>query len=295
MRKTIKLISVPFDSAHFNKRMGAGPLHIMESGLIKRIENSKTKVFYKEIREEQKFPTEIATSFKLLDLLRMEVKQATRDQSLPIILSGNCSATVGVIAGLEAGNIGVIWLDTHGDCETPDTTTSGFLDGMGMSMLLNRCWQNLLSLYKLNTSITGERIALIGARDLSKYEEQFIKANGINYISVDDIKRSNIERIETICTEFLRSGIQKLHLHIDVDVIDPSVAPSNSYAVKNGLNKNEVFNLINSCTSKIPLSSVTIASYDPSLDKDSDMLEIINELIETIIKQYNKMSAQKSH
>lgn len=284
MRKTIKLISVPFDSAHFNTRMGAGPLHIIKNGLIKRIEAAGNEVSYKEIIQEEKFPTEITTSFKLLDLLREEVKQAVQDKALPIVLSGNCSATAGVVAGLNTNDTGVIWFDAHGDCETPETTTSGFLDGMGLSMLLNNCWQNLLSLYQLNTSITGKRIALTGARDLSKYEEQFIKAHGINHITVDEIKRSNTDRIKDACAEFIRSGIQKIHLHIDVDVIDPSVAPSNSYAVENGLNKNDLFNLVNSCISEIPLASVTISSYDPVFDKDGLMLSIINELIETIIK-----------
>jgi arginase len=284
MRKSIKLITVPFDSAHFNKRMGEGPLYIIDSGLVEKIKSEGNEVFYEEILHQEAFPTEIASSFVLLSLLKEEISKVTQIQSLPIVLSGNCWSTVGVLAGQDNSNIGVIWFDAHGDCETPETSTSGFLDGIAISMLLNNCWRNLLSSHKLSSKLTGKNIALIGARNLSKYEEQFIETNRINHVTVDEIKHSNADRIKSICTQFIGSGIQKLHLHADMDVIDPSVAPSNSYAVKNGLSKNEVLSIINSFISEIPLCSATIASYDPTFDKEGHLLNIIDELIELIIK-----------
>lgn len=290
MKRSVSLISVPFDSARFNERMGAGPLHIINNGLIKKIEAAGDEVFYKEISVQEKFPTEIATSFKLLDLLRDEINKAKQDRSFPIVLSGNCSATVGVAAGLTATDTVLIWFDAHGDCETPATTTSGFLDGMGITMLLNKSWQAFLSSHKLHSTLTGKNIVLIGARDLSQYEEEFIVANGIIWITVDEIKRSVTDKIKTIVAELIRNGIRHMHLHMDVDVIDPLVAPSNTYAVKNGLSKGEVFDLINSCTNELRLVSATIASYDPSCDTEDKMLAIINELVETIVMQIPRSS-----
>ena len=285
MKRSVSIISVPFDSAHFNKRMGAGPLHIIDNGLINVLEAAGNKVLYTEIARQEKFPTEIATSFKLLDLLRSEVEKAIKNQSFPVVLSGNCSATVGVVAGLKADDIAIIWFDSHGDCETPATTVSGFLDGMGIAMLLNKSWQNLLSLYDLNSSLTGKKIILAGARDLSQYEEEFIVENGITKITVDEIRERGIDKLKTACAELIRSGTRKIHLHIDVDVIDPSVAPSNSYAVENGLDRGEIFSLINSCINEIPVASATIASYDPAYDANGKMLDIINELIEKILRR----------
>ena len=72
---------------------------------------------------------------------------------------------------MNSNNFGLIWFDAHGDCETPATTTSGFLDGMGIVMVLNKCWQNLISFYKLISGLTGKSIVLVGARDLSIYEQ----------------------------------------------------------------------------------------------------------------------------
>ncbi|HYK44560.1 MAG TPA: arginase family protein, partial [Parafilimonas sp.] len=193
MKDNVSLISVPYDSAHFNERMGAGPRHVINHGLIEKIQRLGCEVFFKEVITEQNFPTEIATCFELLDLIRKEIIRTKENRSLPIVLAGNCSATVAVIAGFKSNDPGVIWFDAHGDCETPETTTSGFLDGMGIPMLLNRCWENLLSSYNLTASLKSENIVLIGARDLSKSEEQFIKTNAIKYITVDAIRRSNIE------------------------------------------------------------------------------------------------------
>ena len=137
---TIKIIAVPFDAAQFNKRMGAGPLHIIDNGLPEEIKAAGNEVVYTQIVSRENFQTELSTSFELFTRIKEEVKKAIECHYLPIVLSGNCSATVGVIAGLNATGLGVIWFDAHGDCETPESTTSGFLDGMGISMLLNSCW-----------------------------------------------------------------------------------------------------------------------------------------------------------
>jgi arginase len=279
----VKLILVPFDSSHFNMRMGAGPFHVRENGIVKALESAGHEVSCQEIEEPEKFPTENATTFKILGWLKGEVFSALQHQYLPIILSGNCSATVGVMAGHNSTTTGVIWFDAHGDCETPETTTSGFLDGMAISMLLNRSWQNLLARHQLHSPLTGKNIALIGARDLSNHEEQFIKTTGINHITVDEIKHFNTDAIKSICSEFVRSGMQKIHVHVDVDVIDPLVAPSNSYAVGKGLSTKEVFNMIDACKRVIPIASATISSYDPSLDGNNKMLQVINTLVQNIV------------
>ena len=64
-----------------------------------------------------------------------------RDQRFPVVLAGNCNSYVGTLAGLETDRAGVSWFDAHGDFNTPETTTTGFLDGMGLAMASGRCWK----------------------------------------------------------------------------------------------------------------------------------------------------------
>jgi arginase len=286
MKRTISLFAVPYDSASFNTRMGAGPLHII-NGLIKRSVPGNDKLSYHEITDPSDFPAEIATSFRLLGRLREEIALSNPDQTMPIVLSGNCSATVAVVAGLASNETGVIWLDAHGDCETPETTSSGFLDGMGISMLLNKSWQHMLAKYKLISPLEGRNMVLIGTRDTSPGEEKFIAQNRVQMISIDEIRHSAAGTLNSVCRELMRSGIKKIHIHIDVDVIDPLIAHSNTFAVPDGLNKAELLHIIRYCASLIPLSSATIASYDPSCDTDGKMQDLIYGLLDTIINAAN--------
>ena len=82
----VKLILVPFDSSHFNRRMGAGPFHVRGNGIIKALESAGHEVSCQEIEEHEKFPTENATTFKILGWLKGEVFSALQHQYLPMFL-----------------------------------------------------------------------------------------------------------------------------------------------------------------------------------------------------------------
>lgn len=86
------------------------------------------------------FRTEISTSFALYRQLTGRVRAAHVRERFPLVLAGNCGAAVGVVAGLPPQGLGVVWLDSHGDFNTPDTSESGFLDGMGLAILTGQCW-----------------------------------------------------------------------------------------------------------------------------------------------------------
>ena len=245
MNKTIDLIAAPYDSAHYNKRMGAGPLRLVDNGLIEHLSDEGFKVNYKKLIVEEEFLTEIASTIQLLIKIKHAIIESIQNASFPLVLSGNCCASVGVGAALKNDNVGVAWFDAHGDCETPGTTQNGFLDGMGLSMLLFSSWQNLLSSFDLRSAIPGRNVALIGARDLSMHEENFIASKEISHLTVEKIIQSKESIIENTCSQLSKRGVNQLHLHVDVDVLDPSIAPANSYAVNNGLDKADLSRSLN--------------------------------------------------
>ncbi len=90
------------------------------------------------------FRTEIGTAFELNRLLSKEVKAAVGDGMFPMVLSGNCNSCLGTIAGINSSQQGVVWFDAHGEFNTPETTQSGFLDGMPLAMATGRCWKAIL-------------------------------------------------------------------------------------------------------------------------------------------------------
>jgi arginase len=133
--------------------------------------------------------------------------------------------------------------------------------------------------------LPGKHIFLVGARDLSEYEKRFISANGIHHLNVEEVKQKNYPSVKEACLKLSRSGVKRLHLHFDVDVIDPLMATSNSYTVGDGLNQDDVTEIVNCFISYFQISSLTIASYDPSFDNDDKMLGIIQDLVELVVNQ----------
>ena len=87
------------------------------------------------------FQAENETAFELMGAIAAEVARATADGELPIVLAGNCTSSVGTVAGLGSARVGVVWFDSHGDFNTPETTTTGFLDGMAVAILTGHCWR----------------------------------------------------------------------------------------------------------------------------------------------------------
>jgi arginase len=94
------------------------------------------------LRSDAEWNGELVTAFTLHRIIAGEVTAARDAGQVPVLLSGNCNATLGVLAGLAASvpRRGLLWFDAHGDFNTPDIDRNGFLDGQGVAMITGRCW-----------------------------------------------------------------------------------------------------------------------------------------------------------
>src|SRR4051812_10556538 len=112
------LLLVPYDSGQRSVRMGAGPQHLCDSGLTDHLTRSGHTVAVQMIEPEaQNWRAEVQTSFELMRAVAKNVRAARAAKRFPVVLSGNCNAAIGVIAGLGS-RTGVVWLDAHGDFNT---------------------------------------------------------------------------------------------------------------------------------------------------------------------------------
>jgi len=277
----VTLITVPYDSGHFAERMGNGPLHIMDQ-LPKRLTEKKHEVTEVRIQATPGFLTEATTAFDLQKKIKDSVSAAVHHGTFPLILSGNCNASVGTVAGLNNNDTGVIWFDAHGDLETPETTTTGFLDGMALSILLGKCWRNKLGQLSYQP-LSADHVILIGARDISEAEKDFIRTSGIQYITVSEIQKGK-DKLQNSLTSLQNAGVTQLHIHLDVDVLDPSEGEANSYSTPGGLMRKDVLEIIRVCCDKISLRSAGITSYDPECDADGRILNVILDAVDTLVK-----------
>ena len=166
----IRLLLVPYDSGQRNVRMGAGPEHLCAAGLEKHLAAQGHQVDSEVIEPASRnWRAEVQTSFELMRAIAKHVRAARTARRFPVVLSGNCLAAVGVIAGLGPGT-GVIWIDAHGDFNTPQTTTSGFLDGMTLATATGQCWGELARSIEGFEPVPENAVVLLGARDLDPGE-----------------------------------------------------------------------------------------------------------------------------
>jgi arginase len=278
----IHFIQVPYDSSRYSERMGKGSGHIMQSGISSYLTDKGHTVTQESVMSESPFPAEISTGFELIRKVSKKVEALDRGQ-FPIVLSGNCNITAGTIAGLNKSRLGMLWFDAHGDCETPETSTSGFMDGMGLAIAMGCCWKNALKLKSESFPLPGVNIALIGARELSTSEQALVAEAGVHHLSAEEIHRTGQNLTARSLAALINNGVTALHVHIDADVLDPSIGKANSYAMENGLFPEEVAEIIRLYNRFIPVCSLGIASYDPSFDTDGSVLKFIRMVIETTV------------
>src|SRR5687767_2965165 len=124
-------------------RMAAGPAHLLRSGLLERLRRAGHTVELHTVDVGAGPLLEVANAFTLARAIAGRVQHAVAQAQLPIVLAGNCNSALGTVAGLDATNTAILWFDAHGDLNTPETSTSGFLDGMSLATLTGRCWKPL--------------------------------------------------------------------------------------------------------------------------------------------------------
>lgn len=159
-------------------------------------------------------------------------------------MSGNCGATLGVVAGTNNKRLGLIWFDAHGDFNTPETSRSGFLDGMGLAIIAGLCWKPLaLSIPNFNP-MEGENILHVGGRDFGSQERVLFEQAGVSVVDEMVIRQTNIREALKPATQQLSLKAKEAYLHIDLDVLNPKVSPSNEYAPRGGLSVEQVLGAI---------------------------------------------------
>lgn len=284
----IDLIQVPYDSGHRGVRMGRGPLHFTEHGAADRLRTSGHRVSDSFIDAPASFHAEVATSFALYRALASGVRAAATRGAFPLVLSGNCGSALGTVSGLRSATpndnsaVGVIWLDAHGDFNTPETTASGFLDGMALAALTGRCWQALTASIPGFRPVPDAHVVLVGARDLDAAEERALGASGVMRIGAERVRVDGVASALDEALTALAGRVSRVYLHIDLDVHDPAGAQANHFAVPGGLSAAAVRDLVRVVAERFTIAAAALTAYDPACDPDNRMLEVGLQLMTDI-------------
>jgi arginase len=208
-----------------------------------------------------------------------QVRSAVERELTPVVLGGDHSVAIGTIGGLASleGPGAVLWFDAHGDLNTPATTPSGNVHGMPLAAALGRAGAGFESNRWPLPAVDPERVALIGIRSLDPGEREVVKAAGIGVYTISDIDRRGVE---PVLREALArvSGASFVHISVDLDFVDPGVAPGVGSPVRGGVSYREAHLMMELVAESGLLSSLELVEVNPILDHENATAGLAVEL-----------------
>jgi len=199
--------------------------------------------------------------------LAQQVRDVISSNTLPIILGGDHSLSIGSVAGAAHNRrIGVIWLDAHGDYNTPETTPSGNIHGMGLAVLTGRGHPTLTGLIGRAPVIRPGDAALVGVRNLDDGERELLRTSGVHVFTMHDIDRRGMAAVMEEAILHVSASTSGFHLSFDLDVLDPHEAPGVGTPVLGGITYREAHLAMELVAASGRLISLDLVEVNPILD-----------------------------
>lgn len=276
----IQLIQLPYFLGHENERSGRGPDFLVHHGADRILRANGHTVTVERIETNDPFVSEIGQSFGLYRLLADAVRTARTVDRLPIVLAGNCGSCTGTISGTGSDDLGVIWFDSHGDFNTPETSESGFFDGMGLAMATGRGWSSLMKTLPGFQPVRDRNVLHIGARFLDSNEHALLAGANIRTIMIPETGLSAMPTAIESAVRELSRRVRRVYIHVDVDVLETGKAKANWLGAPGGLPAGDVVAGIKLANELFAVEACALASFDPSYDVDDIVLRAAFDIIE---------------
>ena len=213
-----------------------------------------------------KFPLELGDACRELSEIS---KKSNDDREFTLTLGGDHSVAIGSIGGalLSRPNLGVIWIDAHGDFNTPETSPSGNIHGMPLSFLTGLMKHySIPSFDWLKNFLTPNQLVLVGIRSIDPEEKALMKSWGVHVFSMTEVDRLGIGKVMEQAFDILfKSGKRPLHISYDIDAVDPHFAPSTGTRVRGGLNYREAHFIAEASAETGALVGMDLVEINPNL------------------------------
>lgn len=287
--RTVAVIGAALDLGQSRRGVDMGPSAIRYAGLEARLGELGLRCLdwgnveaavaeaVEEHDERARYLPQVRTTCGRVARL---VQQAVREGAIPLVLGGDHSVALGTLGGQAGvlGTGGVLWIDAHADLNTPDTSPSGNVHGMALAAALGLCGDDFESDAYTLPAVDPARTALVGVRALDPGEKEVLREQGLRIYTISDIDRIGIERaIRESLTHVAGPGF--VHVSLDVDVIDPDVAPGVGTPLRGGLAYREAHLAMELVAESGLATSLEVAEVNPILDRRNQTARLAVELV----------------
>jgi arginase len=275
-----RLIVVPYELGRLRDGVGNGPERLLEAGAEDILAASGGSVRTQFVELDPVFNQtgrgEVDACFELIRLVAERVRGAVEDGAFPVILSGSCFAAVGVVAGLAEPDPAVVWFDAHADFNSPDTSTGGYFDGMGLAVLTGGAWQAMHARVPDARPVPESAVILAGARDFDPPEVRRLEASAVTHLRPEELNglAGALAAISPAPT-----GV---YLHVDLDVLDVGAARVNIYGAPGGPGGAELADLVGTVCRESPVRALSLTAYDPGFDAEGRVPPIALDLLRVL-------------
>ncbi|MDR6144077.1 arginase [Microbacterium foliorum] len=202
--------------------------------------------------------------------LAAAVQQEKAADRLPVVIAGGCNSSIGVVAGLDDPEVGLIWFDAHADAETPETSPDGLFEGMPVSVIAGRCWRRWRENIPGFRVIPEEWIMQVGLHDLAFEEDLPAVQRGIGrVVGPEEMNESGFQAAFEDALRELAGRIGKVYVHIDTDVLDAGTVRANKHAAEGGPTPDELEWAVSRIAQAMSIEAVSFSSFDTSVDEDA--------------------------
>jgi arginase len=290
----VRMIGFPIDLGADRRGVDMGPSALRIADIDRKLEALGYTVIDEgdipvrniEVQEmadvKLKYLPEIA---EMSAVLASRVESVLDDGDFPLILGGDHSMSIGSLAGIGAHcakhkkTLGVIWIDAHADMNTAETTPSGNIHGMPVSVALGIGHPSLTSIGGNFPKLDPRNLAIVGLRSIDPGERELIKELGVAAYTMFDVDKLGMYEIASRVLEDMARSVDHLHISFDVDGVDPSFAPGVGTPVPGGLSFRETHLFMEMISQVEAYASLEVAEVNPILDVRNSTAEFASDVV----------------
>jgi arginase len=282
MHQKVRIIGVPMDLGQSRRGVDMGPSALRGAGLqarIKQLGQQVEDIGNLSVKQPEEMPVGEKRAKYLQEIaetcqdVAVTVDKSLDEGFLPLVLGGDHSIAAGVAAGVAAffrkdkKQIGYLWLDAHGDMNTPDSSPSGNVHGMPLAAIMGYGAPELVDLLGFKPKAEPGNIVIVGARDLDAQERKIVKKSGIHVFTMRDIDERGMREVMSDALKYCMDDTAGIAVSLDMDFVDPSDAPGVGTPVRGGVTYREAHLAMEMIADSEAMVSLEIVEINPIIDE----------------------------